>query len=117
MVIGALYAIRLILEILQPFWLLACKQIHLKLMNTRVAFTLGGGVVGRHLGGTVGEGIGGGIVSWNGSWCIGGFTGGILDGRMDGGALGMKLLVTTVSSLSSLSERMWNGLLLHVRRR
>ncbi len=34
--------------------------------------------------------------------------------REVGGALGLQLLGTTVSSSSSLSERMWNGLLLQV---
>ena len=81
-------------------------------MNAWVACTLGGGVVGRRFGWTVGGGIVGGLTSQRGNWCVGGFTGGILDGRMVGGALGLQLLATTVSSLSSLSERMWYGLLL-----
>jgi hypothetical protein len=85
-------------------------------INAWVACTLGGGVVGRRLGGTEGGGIGGGLVSQHGNWGIGGFTGGTLDGRMVGGALGLQLMVTTVSSLSSSAVRMWNGLLLRVWR-
>ncbi len=83
-------------------------------INVWVACTLSGGVVGRHLGGTVGGEIGVGIVSWHGAWRVGGFTGGILDGMMVGGALGLQFLATTVSSLSSSFERIWNGLLLHI---
>jgi hypothetical protein len=79
-----------------------------------VVYTLRGGVVGRRLGGTVGGGIGVVIVGRHGAWRVGGFTGGILAGMMVGGALGLQLLATTVSSLSSLLERMWNGLILHV---
>jgi hypothetical protein len=79
-----------------------------------VACTLGGGVVVRHLGWTVEGGIGGGLASRRGVRSIGGFTGGILDGRMVGGTLGLQLLATTVSSLLSLLERMWNGLLLRI---
>ncbi len=66
-----------------------------------VACTLSGGVVGRCLSGTVGGGIGVGIISWSGAWRIGGFTGEILAGMMIGGALGLQLLATTVSSLLS----------------
>jgi hypothetical protein len=77
-------------------------------INAGVAGTLGGGVW------TVeGEIGGGGLANRRGAWRIGGFTGRILDGRMVGGALGLQLLATTVSSLSSLSYRMWDGLLLH----
>jgi hypothetical protein len=75
-------------------------------INARVACSLGDGVVGRYLGGTEGGGIGGGCVSRRGALRIGGFTGGILDGRMFGGALGLQLLVITVSSLSPSSVRM-----------
>ena len=71
-----------------------------------MACTLGGGVVGRRLGGTVGGGISAGLVSRSGFWCICEFTGGTLDGEMVGGALGLQLLVITVSSLSSSSVRM-----------
>ena len=71
-----------------------------------VACTLSGGVVGRCLGWTVDGGIGGGLASWRGAWRVGGFTSGILDGRMVGGALGLQLLATTVSSLSPSLERM-----------
>ncbi len=60
--------------------------------------------------------IGGGLASPRIAWRIGGFTGGILDGRMVGGALGLQFLATAVSSLSSLLERMWNGLLLRIWR-
>jgi hypothetical protein len=79
-----------------------------------VACTLSGWVVGRGLSGTVGGGIDAEIISWHGAWHIGGFTGGILTVMMVGGALGLQLLTTTVSSLLSLLERMWNGLLLRV---
>ncbi len=61
-------------------------------INARVACTLGGGVVGRRLGGTEGGGIGGGLVSQNGAWRVGGFTGGTLDGETVGEALGLQLL-------------------------
>jgi hypothetical protein len=80
-----------------------------------VACTLSGGVVGRCLGGTEGRGIDVEIVSWRSTWHVSGFTGGILAGMMVGGALGLQLLATTVSSLLSLLERMWNRLLLGVR--
>ncbi len=83
-------------------------------LTVHMACTLSGGVVGMCLGGTVGGEICVGIISRRGAWHIGGFTGGILAGMMVGGALGLQLLVTTVSSLSSSSERMRNGLLLHV---
>jgi hypothetical protein len=86
-------------------------------INARVAYILGGGVVGRCLGGTGGGGIGGGLVSRRSAWRVDGLTGGTLDGRMVGGALGLQLLATTVSSSLSLSERMWNGLLFCVSRR
>jgi hypothetical protein len=85
-------------------------------INARVACTHGGGVLGRRLGGTVGGGIGGSLISWCGAWCVGVFNTGILDGRMVRGVLGLQLLATTVTSLLSLSERMWNGLLLQVWR-
>ena len=65
-----------------------------------MACTLGGGVVGRRVGGTEGGGIGGGLVIWRGAWCVGEFTGGTLDGETVGGALGLQLLVITVSSSS-----------------
>ncbi len=86
-------------------------------INAWVACTLGGGVVGRHLGLTVAQGIDGGLVSPHGTWCIGGFTGETLDCRMVGGALGLQLLAATVSPSLSLLDRMWNRLLLRVRRR
>ncbi len=63
-------------------------------------------MVGRHLGETEGGEIGGGLVCQRNAWHVGGFTGGTLDGEMVGGALGLQLLVTTVSSLLSLSVRM-----------
>jgi hypothetical protein len=55
-------------------------------INARVACTLSGGVVDRHLGGTEGGWIGGGLVSQRGAWHVGGFTGGTLDGETVGGA-------------------------------
>jgi hypothetical protein len=75
-------------------------------INAWVACTLGGGVVGRHLGGAEGGWIGAGLVSWHGAWRVGGFTGGTLDCEMVGEALGLQLLVITVSSSSSLLVRM-----------
>ncbi len=45
-------------------------------INAQVACTLGGGVVGRHVGGIEGGGIGGELVSQCGAWRVGGFTGG-----------------------------------------
>jgi hypothetical protein len=75
-------------------------------VNVWVSCTLGGGVVGRSLGGTEGGDIGGGIISRRGAWHVGGFSGGALDGEIVGGALGLQLLVITVSSLSSSSVRM-----------
>jgi hypothetical protein len=83
-------------------------------INAGVAGTLGGGVVGKSLGWAVEGEIGGGLANWHGAWRTGGFTGRILDGRMVGGALGLQLLATTVSSSSSLSYRMWSGFLLRV---
>jgi hypothetical protein len=74
-------------------------------------------VVGWWVGALVGqkeEGFVGGLVSWRGAWRIHGFTGGTLDGEMVRGALGLQLLATTVSSSSSSSVRMWNGLVLRV---
>ena len=75
-------------------------------INAWVACTLGGGAVGRRLGGTEGGEIGGGIVNRRGAWHVGGSTGGTLDGEMVGGALGLQLLAITVSLLLSLSVRM-----------
>ncbi len=74
--------------------------------NAWVACTLGGGVVGRRIGGAEGVGIRGGLVSWRGAWRIGGFTGGAMDGETVGGALGLQLLAITVSSSLSSSVRM-----------
>jgi hypothetical protein len=54
------------------------------------------------------------LVSWHGAWRIGGFTNGTLDGRNVGGAPGLQLLETIVSSLLSSLVRIWNGLLLRV---
>jgi hypothetical protein len=71
-------------------------------------------VLGRRFGRTVGGGICGGLASRHYVWRIGGFTAGLLDGRMVGEALGLQLLVTTVSSSSSSLERMWNGLFLRI---
>jgi hypothetical protein len=81
-------------------------------INNGVEGTLGGGVVGRSLGWTVDGGIGGGLAIQRGAGRVGGVTGRFLDGKMGGGALGLQLLAITVSSLSSSSDRMWNGLLL-----
>jgi hypothetical protein len=75
-------------------------------INAWVACTLGGGVVGRRLGGTEGGGIGGELVIRHSAWCKGGFTGGILDGETVGGALGLQFLAITVSSSSSSLVRM-----------
>jgi hypothetical protein len=72
-------------------------------------------VVGWCPGGTVGGGNGVVIISRRGAWRIGGFNGGILDGMMVGGARGLQLLGTTVSSLSSFLDRIWNGLLLRIQ--
>jgi hypothetical protein len=83
-------------------------------INAGVASTLGGGVVCRSLGWTVERGMGGGLASWRGAWHVIGVTGRTLDGRIDGGALGLQLLATTVSLLLSSLDRMWNGLLLRV---
>ncbi len=83
-------------------------------INAWVACTLGGGVVVRHLVRTEGGGLGGGLVIRRGAWHIGGFTGGTLDGGVVGEALGLQLLVITVSTLLSLLVRMRNGLLLSV---
>jgi hypothetical protein len=85
-------------------------------INVWVACTLGGGVVGRRVGGIEGGGIGGGLVSWRSAWRVGGFTGGTLDGETVGGALGLQPLAITVSSSLSLLVRMSNGLLLCVWR-
>jgi hypothetical protein len=85
-------------------------------MNVQVACTLSGGVLGWCLSRTVGRGIGVGISSWRSALHVGGFTGGVLDGMMVGGARGLQLLATTVSSSSSSLERMWNELLLCVWR-
>jgi hypothetical protein len=75
-------------------------------INAWVACTLGGGVVGRRIGGIEGGGIGGGLVSRSGAWHVGGLAGGALDGETVGGALGLQLLAIAVSSSSSLSVRM-----------
>jgi hypothetical protein len=75
-------------------------------INAWVACTLGGGVVGRRVGGAKGGGIGGGPIYWCGAWRVGGFTGGALDGETVGGALGLQLLAIAVSSLSSSLVRM-----------
>jgi hypothetical protein len=83
-----------------------CSRCVLAGIKAQVACTLGGGVVGRRIGGAEGGGIGGGLISWRGGWRVGGFTGGALDGEMVGGALGLQLLAITVSSLSSLLVRM-----------
>ncbi len=53
-------------------------------INARVACTLGGGVVGRRLGGTEGGGIGSGLVIRRGTWRIGGFTGGLMVRWLEG---------------------------------
>jgi hypothetical protein len=58
-------------------------------INARVACALGGGVVGRRVGGTEEGGIGGGLVSRRGAWRVDRFTGGTLDGETVGGALGL----------------------------
>ncbi len=71
-------------------------------INACVACTLGGGVVGRRIGGAEGGGIGGGLISRCGAWHVCGFAGRALDGETVGGALGLQLLaITALSSLSS----------------
>ena len=75
-------------------------------INTQVACTLGGGMVGRCGGGILVRGIGAGLISQRGAWRGGGFTGGALDGAMVGRALGLQLLATIVSSSSSSLLRM-----------
>jgi hypothetical protein len=67
------------------------------------------------------NGIAGWIVSWRfgwiASWFFGGATGRLKGCRLGSGLRGLQLLATTViSSLSLLSARIWNGLLLHVCR-
>jgi hypothetical protein len=75
-------------------------------INDWVACTLGGGMVGRHIGGIEGGEIVGGLVCRRGAWRVDGFTGGALDGETVGGALGLQLLTFTVSSSSSSSISM-----------
>jgi hypothetical protein len=74
-------------------------------INGWVVCTLGGGVVGWHVGGAEGGRIGGGLISQCGVWCVGGFVGGALDGVMVRGTLGLQLFASTV--LSSLSSSVW----------
>ncbi len=80
-----------------------------------------GGPVGAAVGILVGmvNGISGWIVSWRfvwlASWSFGGVTGRLIGCRLGSELRGLQLLATTVISLSSsLSARIWNGLLLHV---
>jgi hypothetical protein len=83
-----------------------------------LASTLGGG----EAGGLLGWRVGGGLLGWFTSWRVGRFVGWLtswrfgrflgwlasrsLVGRVGGGSRGLQLLATTVSSLSSSSERM-----------
>ncbi len=67
------------------------------------------------------NGIAGWILSWHfdwlASWCFGGATGKSKGYRPGSGLRGLQLLATTIiSSSSSLSARIWNGLLLHICR-
>ncbi len=78
-------------------------------INDGVAGTLGGGMVGGSLGWTVDGGIGDGLASRCGAGRVGGVTGRSLDGRMGGGAHGLQLLATTVSSSLSSSDRCGMG--------
>jgi hypothetical protein len=78
-------------------------------INDGVAGTLGGEVVGGSLGWTVDEGIGDGLAIRCGSGHIDGVTGRSLSGKMGGGALGLQLLATTVSSSSLSLDRMWSS--------
>ncbi len=79
--------------------------------------TLGGGVVGWLLGLI----MGGWFAGWFASRCAlqlaGGFTVRSLGCRLGSGSLGLQLLTTTVSLLSSSLARRQNGLLLRVWRR
>jgi hypothetical protein len=52
-----------------------CSRCVLAGINARVACTLGGGVVGRRVGGAEGGGIGGGLIRRHDAWHVGGFTG------------------------------------------
>jgi hypothetical protein len=81
-----------------------------------IASTLGGGVMGGLPAWKVGGRLVGCFVGWRIGRRIGGFLCRSLVGRLGGGICGVQLLATTVSTLSSLPARMWNGLLLQVWR-
>ncbi len=78
-----------------------------------------GGLVGAGVGVLVGmvDGIAGWRVGWIASWRFGGITGRLIGFRLGSGLRGLQLLATTVmSSSSSSSARIWNGLLLCICR-
>ncbi len=77
-----------------------------------IASTLGGGVMGGLPAWKVGGRLVGCFVGWHIGWHIGGSPCMSLVGRLGGGICGVQLLATTVSTSSSSSARMWNGLLL-----
>jgi hypothetical protein len=81
-----------------------------------LASTLGGGVTRELLGWRVDGGFDGCFARWRIHWRAGGFPGRSLGGRLGGGTCGLQVLATTVMPLLSLTARIWNGLLLQVRR-
>jgi hypothetical protein len=81
-----------------------------------IASTLGGGVMDGLPTWKVGGRLVGCFVGWRIGRCIDGFLCRSLVGRLGGGIRGVQLLAITVSTLSSSSARMWNGLLLQVWR-
>ena len=78
------------------------------------ASTLGGGEVGGLLGWIVVGKLVGWIPSWRLGRFVGGWKGSSLVVKEGSGVRGLQLLATTVSSASSLSVRMLEGLLLKV---
>ncbi len=84
-------------------------------MMAGMASTLGGGAMRGLLDRRVVEGFVCRFASWRVHWRAGGFLVRSLAGMLGGGTRGLQLLATTVlSSLLSLSARIWNGLLLPV---
>ncbi len=86
------------------------------MMIDGIASTLGGRVMSGLSAWKVAGRLVGCFVGWRIGRCIGGFPCRLLVGRLGGVICGVQLLATTVSTSSSSSARMWNGLLLRVWR-